>query len=432
MRRHRHPPDAPPLALCYRFAMHAKRIILGVSGGIGAYKAPQLVRDLLAKGAEVAPVMTRGAARFVGAASLQAVSGRRVRDDLWDADAEAAMGHIELARWADAVLVAPATAHVIARLASGAADDLLTTLCLATSAPVFVAPAMNRQMWERPAVQRNVAQLRADGATVLGPADGEQACGEVGPGRMLEPAELAAALNAHFASEQGPLAGLSVLVTAGPTREHIDPVRFISNNSSGKQGYALAAAAAQAGGQVTLVSGPVALDAPPGVNRVNVTTAREMLAAVEDALPGTDIFVGVAAVGDYRPKAPRTRKMKRAEAPTSEVSLPLTENPDILATVAAGDTPCVVGFAAETHDALSNARGKLARKGCHAIIVNDVSQPGIGFDSDENAATLVTKGSEVVFPRTSKTALATQLVNAIAAIHQQQRAASQASLSRLA
>ena len=400
--------------------MHAKRIILGVTGGIGAYKTPQLVRDLLARGAEITPVMTRGANHFVGAASLQAVSGRRVRGDLWDAEAEAAMGHIELARWADAILIAPATAHVIARLAGGVADDLLTTLCLATSAPLFLAPAMNRQMWQHPAVQRNVGQLRADGATILGPAHGEQACGEVGPGRMLEPAELAEALASHFASGQGALAGLSVLVTAGPTREHIDPVRFISNHSSGKQGYALAAAAAQAGGNVTLVSGPVALEAPPGVKRVSVTTAREMLAAVEAALPGTDIFVGVAAVGDYRPAAPRTRKIKRAEAGSTEVALPLTENPDILATVATSDTPCVVGFAAETHDALGNARQKLARKGCHAIIVNDVSDATIGFDSDENAVTLVTRGGEVVFPRTSKQALAAQLVDAIAAIHHEQ------------
>lgn len=412
--------------------MRAKRIILGVTGGIGAYKTPQLVRDLLARGAEVAPVLTRGATRFIGTASLQAVSGRRVRDDLWDADAEAAMGHIELARWADAVLIAPATAHVIARLAGGVADDLLTTVCLATEAPLFVAPAMNRQMWRHPAVQRNVERLQADGATMLGPADGAQACGEVGLGRMLEPAELADALAVHFASWQGALAGLKVLMTAGPTREHIDPVRFISNNSSGKQGYALAAAAAQAGANVTLVSGPVAIDTPPNVERIDVTTAREMLAAVQAALPGTDIFVGVAAVGDYRPSVPRTRKIKRAEAGKAEVSLPLTENPDILATVAAGDTPCVVGFAAETHDALANARQKLVRKGCHAIIVNDVSDPEIGFDSDENAATLVTKGGEVVFPRTTKTALAAQLVEAIAAIHHPQRAHREEPLPRLA
>lgn len=412
--------------------MQSKRIILGVTGGVAAYKTPQLVRDLLAEGAEVAPVVTQGALRFVGAASLQAVSGRRVRQDLWDADAEAAMGHIELARWADAVLIAPATAHVIARLAAGVADDLLTTLCLATEAPIFVAPAMNQQMWHHPAVQRNAAQLRADGVTLLGPASGAQACGEVGPGRMLEPGELARAVAGHFAPRQGALAGLTVLVTAGPTREHIDPVRFISNHSSGKQGYALAHAAAQAGADVTLVSGPVALATPPGVHRVSVTTAREMLAAVEQALPGTDIFVGVAAVGDYRPSTPRTRKMKRAEAGAASVSLPLTENPDILATVAAGDTPCVIGFAAETHDTLANARQKLARKGCHAIIVNDVSQPAIGFDSDENAATLVTEGGEVAFPRTTKTALAAQLVAAIATIHQQRTARGPAPLSRLA
>ena len=412
--------------------MQSKRIILGVTGGVAAYKTPQLVRDLLAEGAEVAPVVTQGALRFVGAASLQAVSGQRVRQDLWDADAEAAMGHIELARWADAVLIAPATAHAIARLAGGVADDLLTTLWLATEAPRFVAPAMNQQMWRHPAVQRNVAQLSADGVTLLGPASGAQACGEVGPGRMLEPGELARAVASHFAPRQGALAGRTVLVTAGPTREHIDPVRFISNHSSGKQGYALAHAAAQAGANVTLVSGPVALPAPPGVHRVSVTTAREMLAAVEQALPGTDIFVGVAAVGDYRPSAPRTRKMKRAEAGAAPVSLPLTENPDILATVAAGDTPCVIGFAAETHDTLANARQKLARKGCHAIIVNDVSQPAIGFDSDENAATLVTKDGEVVFPRTTKTALAAQLVAAIATIHHQQTDRGPAPLSRLA
>ena len=412
--------------------MQSKRIILGVTGGVAAYKTPQLVRDLLAEGAEITPVVTPGALRFVGAASLQAVSGQRVRQDVWDADAEAAMGHIELARWADAVLIAPATAHFIARLAGGVADDLLTTLCLATEAPIFVAPAMNQQMWHHPAVQRNAAQLSADGVTLLGPASGAQACGEVGPGRMLEPGELARAVAGHFAPRQGALAGRTVLLTAGPTREHIDPVRFISNHSSGKQGYALAHAAAQAGADVTLVSGPVALPTPPGVHRVSVTTAREMLAAVEQALPGTDIFVGVAAVGDYRPSTPRTRKMKRAEVGAAPLSLPLTENPDILATVAAGDTPCVVGFAAETHDALANARQKLARKGCHAIIVNDVSQPAIGFDSDENAATLVTEGGEVVFPRTTKTALAAQLVAAIATIHQQQTARGPAPLSRLA
>lgn len=407
--------------------MHGKRILLGISGGIAAYKTPILVRDLRARGAEVIPVMTQSAARFVTAASLQAVSGERVRDDLWDEEAEAAMGHIELARWADAVLVAPATAHLIARLASGAADDLLTTVCLATAAPVFVAPAMNRQMWEHPAVQRNVTRLQADGSSILGPGEGDQACGETGPGRMLEPEELANALDAHFAGaaidrgsdRRGTLAGARVLVTAGPTREHIDPVRFISNHSSGKQGYAMARAARDAGAGVTLVSGPVHLDTPAGVRRVDVTTAREMKAAVEAELPETDIFIGVAAVGDYRPAEPQTRKIKKAGAPATEISLPLTENPDILEAAVASGRPCVVGFAAETHDALAHAREKLARKGCDAIVVNDVSDATIGFDSNENAVVLIQASGETVFPMEPKETLAAKLVDAIAGLYQE-------------
>ena len=405
--------------------MHGKRIILGISGGIAAYKAPILVRDLLARGAEITPVLTPGAAHFVTPATLQAVSGERVRDDLWDAEAEAAMGHIELARWADAVLVAPATAHTIAQLAHGAADNLLTTLCLATDAPVFVAPAMNRQMWEHPAVQRNVTGLEADGARILGPADGDQACGETGPGRMLEPQELADALEAHFAESEGVpsarLAGVRVLVTAGPTREHIDPVRFISNHSSGKQGYAMARAARAAGATVTLVSGPVHLEAPAGVRRVDVTTARDMQAAVQAELPDTDLFIGVAAVGDYRPMEPRSRKIKKAGMGTAEITLPLTENPDILESVVASGCPCVVGFAAETHDALAHAREKLARKGCDAIVVNDVSDASIGFDSNENAVVLIQASGETVFPMESKETLAAKLVDAIATLYHEQR-----------
>ena len=405
--------------------MHGKRILLGISGGIAAYKTPILVRDLRARGAEVIPVMTQSAARFVTAASLQAVSGQRVRDDLWDEEAEAAMGHIELARWADAVLVAPATAHLVARLAGGAADDLLTTVCLATAAPVFVAPAMNRQMWEHPAVQRNVAQLAADGLHVLGPGEGDQACGETGPGRMLEPGELADALGAHFAGPDtgrwrerpGTLAGVRVLVTAGPTREHIDPVRFISNHSSGKQGYAMARAARDAGASVTLVSGPVHLDTPARVRRVDVTTAHEMKAAVEAELPDTDIFIGVAAVGDYRPAEPQSRKIKKAGASTTGITLPLTENPDILEAAVASGRPCVVGFAAETHDALEHAREKLARKGCDAIVVNDVSDSAIGFDSNDNAVVLIQASGETVFPMERKDTLAAKLVDAIAGLY---------------
>ena len=386
--------------------MHEKRILLGISGGIAAYKTPILVRDLHSRGAEIIPVMTQSAARFVTAASLQAVSGQRVRDDLWDEEAEAAMGHIELARWADAVLVAPATAHVMARLAAGAADDLLTTICLATAAPVFVAPAMNRQMWEHPAVQRNVARLEGDGIYILGPGEGDQACGETGPGRMLEPGQLADALDAHFtgaathrgSDRHGALAGVRVLVTAGPTREHIDPVRFISNHSSGKQGYAMARAARDAGASVTLVSGPVHLDTPAGVRRVDVTTAHEMKAAVEAELPDTDLFIGVAAVGDYRPAEPQTRKIKKAGAAATEITLPLKENPDILEAAVASGRPCVVGFAAETHEALEHAREKLARKGCDAIVVNDVSDRTIGFDSNDNAVVLIQASGETVFP----------------------------------
>ncbi|MDE0350923.1 MAG: bifunctional phosphopantothenoylcysteine decarboxylase/phosphopantothenate--cysteine ligase CoaBC [Gammaproteobacteria bacterium] len=405
--------------------MHGKRILLGISGGIAAYKTPILVRDLRSRGAEVVPVMTQSAARFVTAASLQAVSGERVRDDLWDEEAEGAMGHIELARWADAVLVAPATAHVMARLAAGAADDLLTTVCLATAAPVFVAPAMNRQMWEHPAVQRNVTRLEADGLHVLGPGEGDQACGETGPGRMLEPGELADALEAHFAGaatdpgsdRRGTLAGVRILVTAGPTREHIDPVRFISNHSSGKQGYAMARAARDAGASVTLVSGPVHLDTPVGVRRVDVTTAREMKAAVEAELPDTDLFIGVAAVGDYRPAEPQSRKIKKAGSATTEITLPLKENPDILEAAVASGRPCVVGFAAETHDALKHAREKLARKGCDAIVVNDVSDSTIGFDSNDNAVVLIQASGETVFPIEPKETLAAKLVDAIAELY---------------
>ena len=254
---------------------------------------------------------------------------------------------------------------------------------------------MNRQMWEHPAVQRNVAQLEADGARILGPAEGDQACGETGPGRMMEPDELADALEAHFAAQDdgsnpvGTLAGVRVLVTAGPTREHIDPVRFISNHSSGKQGYAMARAARAAGATVTLVSGPVHLGTPAGVRRVDVTTARDMQAAVATELPNTDLFIGVAAVGDYRPLQPRSRKIKKAGMASGEITLPLQENPDILESVVAAACPCVVGFAAETHDALAHAREKLARKGCDAIIVNDVSDPAIGFDSEDNAVVLI-------------------------------------------
>ena len=356
--------------------------------------------------------MTQSAARFVTETSLQAVAGQRVRRDLWDAEAEAAMGHIELARWADAVVIAPATAHVIARLATGLADDLLTTICLATTAPLFLAPAMNRRMWEHHAVQRNVASLRDVGARILGPGEGEQACGETGPGRMLEPAQIVAELARELPDRPKSMGGLNVLLTAGPTREPIDPVRYISNHSSGKQGFALARAARQAGANVTLVSGPVAIETPAGVRRIDVTTASEMYAAVDAALAETDIFIGVAAVADYRPAEVPGRKMKKS-GEASDVWLRLKENPDILAR-AAKVCPCAVGFAAETHDTLRHAREKLSRKGCAAIVLNDVSEREIGFDSDRNAVTLIEPSGETVFPIDSKDTVADKLIDAIA------------------
>ena len=360
--------------------------------------------------------MTRNAARFVTQTSLQAVAGHRVRGDLWDAEAEAAMGHIELARWADAVVIAPATAHVIGRLAAGLADDLLTTICLATTAPLFLAPAMNRQMWEHRAVQRNVASLKAAGVRILGPGEGDQACGETGPGRMLEPAQIAAALARELADRPRSMEGLNVLLTAGPTREPIDPVRYISNHSSGKQGFALARAARDAGANVTLVSGPVAVETPADVRRIDVTTAGEMYAAVDAALAETDIFIGVAAVADYRPAEKQARKIKKDKAPDRQPSamrLELKENPDILAR-AAEVCPCAIGFAAETHDTLRHAREKLSRKGCAAIVLNDVSERDIGFDSDRNAVTLIEPSGETVFPIDSKETVADKLIDAIA------------------
>ncbi len=409
---------------------------MGIAGGIAAYKTPQLVRDLRNAGAEVVPVMTRSASHFVTETSLQAVAGQRVRSDLWDAEAEAAMGHIELARWADAVVVAPATAHVIARLAAGLAPDLLTNVCLATTAPLFLAPAMNRQMWEHPAVQRNLASLKDAGAVILGPGEGEQACGETGPGRMLEPAEIVAELARRLARGPKPMDGLNVLLTAGPTREPIDPVRYISNHSSGKQGYALARAARDAGANVTLVSGPVGFEAPAGIRRIDVTTAREMYEAVDSELPETDVFIGVAAVADYRPAAAQDRKMKtkmktKQPGEASELWIELRENPDILAR-AAEVCPCAIGFAAETHDTLRHARDKLARKGCAAIVLNDVSDENIGFDSDRNAVTFIEPSGETVFPIDSKETVSEKLIDAIALLFRRRNDTTRGDLTRQA
>ncbi|ROR34476.1 bifunctional phosphopantothenoylcysteine decarboxylase/phosphopantothenate--cysteine ligase CoaBC [Inmirania thermothiophila] len=393
-------------------ALAGRRIVLGVSGGVAAYKAAELARELVRAGAEVDAVLTRGATAFVTPLLFQAVTGRPAREALLDPQAEAGMGHIELARRADLVLVAPATAHLLARLAHGLADDLLTTLCLATRAPLALAPAMNAAMWAHPATQDNVARLRARGAHVLGPAEGALACGEEGPGRMLEPAEIAAAVQGLL--ERGPLAGLRVLVTAGPTREAIDPVRYISNRSSGRMGYAVAQACREAGAEVVLVSGPTALAPPPGVRLVRVESAAEMLAAVEAEVDACAIFIAAAAVADYRPAETAPAKIKKR---AQRLGLELVRNPDILATVARRrPRPFVVGFAAETEAVEANARAKLAAKGLDLVAANRVG-PGIGFDREDNELTLIWEDGAEPLGRASKLELARRLVARIAERH---------------
>ena len=387
------------------------RVLLGVTGGIAAYKSAELVRRLREQGADVQVVMTEGARRFVGPLTFQALSGRPVRTDLWDAAAEAAMGHIELARWADRVLIAPASADFLARLAHGLANDLLTTLCLATDAPISVAPAMNRLMWANAATQSNVATLRSRGVTIIGPAEGEQACGETGAGRMVEPADILAALLPRQGSV-GALAGRKVLITAGPTRERIDPVRFITNRSSGKMGYAVAEAARAAGAEVVIVSGPVNVPTPAGVKRVEVETAEQMMDAVRAHLPGTDIFIAAAAVSDYRPVQAAVEKIKKT---SDSLMLALSRTTDILATVAGGSPrPFVVGFAAETQNVERNALAKLEGKRLDMIAANQVGDK-LAFDCDENALTVYWPGGKRELARASKRDVAAGLVSVIAA-----------------
>src|SRR5690242_2134929 len=396
-----------------------RRILLGVSAGIAAYKSCELVRRLREQGAEVRVAMTEGATHFVGATTFQALSGQPVRVSLWDEGAEAAMGHIELARWAERVLIAPASADLLARLAHGQADDLLTTLCLASAAPLYVAPAMNQQMWAHPAVQANLATLRGRGVQVLGPAAGEQACGDVGAGRMLEPAELRDALLASFGA--GVLAGLDVVVSAGPTFEDIDPVRFIGNRSSGRMGFAVAEAVAAAGARVTLVAGPVSLSTPVGVaRRLDVRSAAQMREAVLDAAASADIYIGAAAVGDYRPAQVAERKLKKHDG--APLVLDLAENPDILKELAAATPhPFLVGFAAETHDVAAYAQDKLARKGLDMIAANRVGA-GLGFEADDNALSLYWPGGGEELPRAPKRELAARLVQCVAARYRATRA----------
>ncbi|UTA47997.1 bifunctional phosphopantothenoylcysteine decarboxylase/phosphopantothenate--cysteine ligase CoaBC [Simiduia sp. 21SJ11W-1] len=388
-----------------------KHVLLGVSGGIAAYKSAELIRRLQDAGASVRVIMTRGAQEFITPLTLQALSGNPVHTELLDPQAEAGMGHIELARWADILVIAPATAEVIAKLAQGHGSDLLTTVALATTAPLALAPAMNQAMWAHSATQDNLSALVARGAQVFGPASGGQACGDVGLGRMSEPADLATAIAGCFST--GALAGLKVTLTAGPTREAIDPVRYISNHSSGKMGYALAEACAEAGAQVTLVSGPTQLAAPAHVNRVSVNSAEEMLAAVQAV--SCDIFIGAAAVADYRPKAAARQKLKKQGSEPDEMTLQLVRNPDIIATVASQPhAPFCVGFAAETENLLAYARAKLNKKNLQLVIANDVSRTDIGFNSDDNAVTLVSAEGDEVLGTRAKRQLARDLVALIA------------------
>ncbi len=390
--------------------MQGKRVLLGVTGGIAAYKSPDLVRRLREQGAEVQVVLTAGAREFVTPMTFQAVSGREVRSDLWDPEAEKAMSHIELARWADLVIIAPATADFIARLATGQADDLLTTLCLATDRPIALAPAMNRVMWSNAATQANVATLKARGIHVWGPGEGDQACGEVGAGRMLEPPQLAG-FAANIIAPTGPLAGKRVLLTAGPTRERIDPVRFISNRSSGKMGFAVAAAARDAGADVTIVSGPVNLPTPPGVKRIDVESAADMLNAVLKNLDGVDIFVATAAVADYRPASPVECKIKKTN---ESMDLKMERTVDILATVAArAPRPFVVGFAAETDSVEQYARQKLLKKNLDMIAANEVGHDKV-FEKDDNALLVLWRDGRRELPRAPKVTLARDLIALIA------------------
>ncbi len=389
-----------------------KQILLGVTGGIAAYKSAELIRRLQDMGANVRVVMTPAAQEFITPLTLQALSGNPVHTDLLDPAAEAAMGHIELARWADVVLIAPASADFIARLAQGKGDDLLTTICLATAAGIALAPAMNQGMWRNPATQHNVQLLHQRAITVFGPADGSQACGDVGPGRMLEPDELARATAGLF--QTGSLAGRKVVITAGPTREAIDPVRYLSNYSSGKMGYALAQAAAEAGARTQLISGPVNLPAPLRVDVTAVTSALDMYEASMAAAADCDLFIAAAAVADYRPEALAAHKIKKQAG--AELVIRLVQNPDIVASVAAlQPRPLVVGFAAESDNLVAHARAKLQQKNLDLVIANNICVPGIGFNSDDNAVTLIDAQGEQALSQRSKQQLARELIALLAA-----------------
>ncbi|MCG9750467.1 bifunctional phosphopantothenoylcysteine decarboxylase/phosphopantothenate--cysteine ligase CoaBC [Vibrio brasiliensis] len=390
-----------------------KKILLGISGGIAAYKCAELTRRLIERGAQVQVVMTNAAKEFITPLTMQAVSGRPVSDSLLDPAAEASMGHIELAKWADLVLLAPATADLIARMSAGMGNDLLTTLVLATDSPIAVSPAMNQQMYRNIATQENIATLERRGMHIWGPAAGEQACGDVGPGRMLEPMQLVELCEQFFADK--PLKGQSVVITAGPTREAIDPVRYISNHSSGKMGFALAEAANKLGAKVTLIAGPVSLATPAGVERIDVDSAQSMYDAAMQHATTNDVFIGCAAVADYRPATIAEQKIKKTDD-SDQMTISMVKNPDIIASVAAltENRPFTVGFAAETQDVETYARGKLVKKKLDLICANDVSVEGQGFNSNDNAITVYWHDGKQSLTLASKQQIAHQIIMTVA------------------
>ena len=389
-----------------------KNILLGVTGGIAAYKAAEIVRHLKKSGSSVRVVMTKSAEEFITPLTLQALSGNRVSRELLDAEAEAAMGHIELAKWADGILIAPATANTLARLSSGRGDDLLSTITLAFEGPISLAPAMNQAMWRDSRTQENLKKLIDKGYILCGPGSGEQACGDFGLGRMLEPLEIMEIFSDSF--KEGMLSGKTVLITAGPTKEPIDPVRFITNRSSGKMGYSLAEAAIDAGAIVTLITGPVDIEPPMKCNTIPVETAKEMHEAVMHHVNKKDIYIGTAAVSDYRPARKNETKLKKDDK-GSPLILELVENQDILKSVSElEERPFVVGFAAETNDLIKNAKTKFKNKGLDLIVANDVSDKSIGFDSDDNAVTLITKSRNLAIEKESKRKIAKKIIKLIA------------------
>ena len=388
-----------------------KNILLGVTGGIAAYKSAEIVRHLKKSGASVRVVMTRSAEEFITPLTLQALSGNRVSTELLDAEAEAAMGHIELAKWADGILIAPATANTIARLSSGRGDDLLSTVTLAFDGPISIAPAMNQAMWRDERTQENLNKLINNNFGICGPGSGEQACGDIGLGRMLEPLEILDMFSSSF--DKGIMSGKRILITAGPTQEPIDPVRFITNRSSGKMGYALAEAAIESGAQVTLISGPVNIEPPSNCNLVAIKTAKEMYESVMHHIKGADVYIGTAAVSDYSPAHINESKIKK-DGSNAAMVLELKENQDILKSVSElEERPYVVGFAAETDNIIENAEKKLNNKNLDLIVANDVSDKEIGFDSDENEVTLITHEEKQLIQKQNKRKISKNIIEFI-------------------